>query len=457
MKLYKYLVSAVLVGTLAGFSSCKNEEDDIFSASAAQRLDEYKKEYAEALTSNGGRWLMEYFANEDEEGYVFAMTFNKNGSVRMIGQNKWQSYVFVDDESLWDIIADDGPVLSFNSYNEVLHLFSTPENITGPYAPTNPDADPDDNDIDETGTGHGGDYEFVILGLSEDGQTMHLTGKKYLHHIYLHRLDADVNVFDLLAEYSAAPQLFDSRFNELSLWDRAKNEEFIISGLSTGIISAYPANGDFVTQTVKGNALLSPDGFRFMNPLEIECADAENSISVQTFKFDENGTLTCSENSDIYIRSRALSYEFTNVKKTWTIDLKDAGGQFATLIQAMKDGFNAQWKGKRDLSKMVLGFEPYEGVVTPYLNILANTTFSRYYMDVKAEGAEGVSIRYIDAKDSNGTTFMRYIPAIQEFLDLLSSASFELSAENILFPTKIKCVSKSNPDNYFYINLDSAK
>ena len=113
----------------AGVSSCKNEEDDIFDDTAANRLEQYKKDYANVFTDKGGKWALEYFANTEEPGYVFVVTFDKNGSVEVAGNNKWTPTTsFSTDNSLWGMISDDGPVLSFNSYNKVLHVFSGDEN-----------------------------------------------------------------------------------------------------------------------------------------------------------------------------------------------------------------------------------------------------------------------------------------------------------------------------------------
>ena len=55
--------------------SCKNEVDNIFDEDAVIRLDKAKAEYSDILTRNGGKWQMEYFANSNEPGYIYLMTF----------------------------------------------------------------------------------------------------------------------------------------------------------------------------------------------------------------------------------------------------------------------------------------------------------------------------------------------------------------------------------------------
>ncbi len=156
-------------------SSCSSDDDRIFDQSAADRLEQYKQEYAEVLTADGGLWSMEYFSNAEEPGYVFVMKFDKNGSVEISANHKWIGGEYKKETSLWKMIADNGPVLSFNSYNKLFHIFSDPANITGPYA-----SEGESGDINETGYGHEGDYEFQFMEVSEDGQTVRLLGKKLL-------------------------------------------------------------------------------------------------------------------------------------------------------------------------------------------------------------------------------------------------------------------------------------
>ena len=75
------LLSLVALATLS-LSSCKNEIDEIFDEDAVARLDKAKAEYIDILTSNGGKWQMQYYANSNEPGYVYLMTFRNDGSAQ---------------------------------------------------------------------------------------------------------------------------------------------------------------------------------------------------------------------------------------------------------------------------------------------------------------------------------------------------------------------------------------
>ena len=181
-KMKKFLnisLLALVVFSMFSLASCKNEVDNIFDEDAVIRLDKAKAEYSDILTRNGGKWQLEYFANENEQGYIYLMTFAKDGSVTISGNNQWINYVktgstktpaFGSEISMWEVIADNGPVLSFNTYNKYFHFFADPYDIpsTGGAAT--------DADIDESGYGHEGNYEFDIMKYS--GDTLYLTGKK---------------------------------------------------------------------------------------------------------------------------------------------------------------------------------------------------------------------------------------------------------------------------------------
>ena len=166
--------------------SCKNETEEIFDQDAITRLANAKQYFTDILTDQGGKWKMEYYANGDEPGYVYVMTFRNNGSVTISGENKWISQLNPDgstygsETSLWDVITDNGPVLTFNSYNKYFHLFADPDDITDPEAL-------DDSDTDETGIGHEGDYEFDLMKYS--GDTLYMSGKKYGINVIMTRLD----------------------------------------------------------------------------------------------------------------------------------------------------------------------------------------------------------------------------------------------------------------------------
>ena len=89
-KFYNISLLTLLAFSSLFLASClHNEVEDIFDDDAVIRLDNAKAEYFDILTSNGGKWMMEYYANTSEPGYNYVLTFFKDGTVEMAGHNKW--------------------------------------------------------------------------------------------------------------------------------------------------------------------------------------------------------------------------------------------------------------------------------------------------------------------------------------------------------------------------------
>ena len=106
----------------------------------------------EILTEPTKTWEMAYFPNLEasSKGYNMVLKFNKNGNISVSAKNK------TDSCSTWVIKSDYGPLLSFDTYNEVFHAFSDPR---------------------DDGAGLLGDYEFYILKATSD--LVLLKGKKH--------------------------------------------------------------------------------------------------------------------------------------------------------------------------------------------------------------------------------------------------------------------------------------
>jgi len=455
MKLYKYLISALLLGSSIGFSSCNKEEDDIFDGSAAQRLDEYKKQYSNDLTDKGGKWLMEYFANEEERGYAFVLTFNKDGSVKVSGQNVWIDNSYMSDVSMWQIIADDGPVLSFNTFNKVFHVFSDPENLVGPEAPINPDTS---KDVDEKGEGHGGDYEFVIIGLSEDGETMHLTGKKRLYDIYMYRLAPEVDEVALLNDYFyASKYIFSSMFPELIITDTNSGEQFAITQGDKGLFDAWPMAGDPVVQTKTMNAIVGMNEIRFRKPFAIERADDGDSIVVEKFVKQADGTYLCTDNGqNLVLDNCGYGNIFVDKKYKWKLNANAVmGGEFATIygkiagetVDAYKCSYTGiEWK--------------YVGAPTKRQLIefkFSRTTAGTAYIYGEQEVTDGgksvkFNISTVDG-NSNGKKRLQNIPSLVEFINKINSTTFTIESDKRMAPSSMKFVDVNNPQNYIVFTL----
>ena len=91
-KYFNIFLLALVALSSVTLASCKNETDEIFDEDAITRLENARDDFADILTDKGGKWQMEYYANSNEPGYVYVMTFKEDGSVTIAGKNEWNGY-----------------------------------------------------------------------------------------------------------------------------------------------------------------------------------------------------------------------------------------------------------------------------------------------------------------------------------------------------------------------------
>ena len=154
----KYLV---IIGLLAAtFAACSRDEESLFDKPAAIRAQEAVENAFDVLTSNEAGWEMAYFPNLEAsaKGYNMVLKFNKNGMVSVTAKNSTTTMnkIMTDTASTWAVKSDYGPILTFDTYNDVFHAWADPQ---------------------ENGAGLLGDYEFLILKATPD--LVLLKGKKH--------------------------------------------------------------------------------------------------------------------------------------------------------------------------------------------------------------------------------------------------------------------------------------
>ena len=179
----------------ATFTSCAGEEDDIFDKTAAERLNESSAKYSARLEAQPNGWAMQYYPTYYDEspqgsGYLILMRFNPDYSVDVSMDNRFSGNVYATATSGWEVIKDNGPVLTFNTYNRCMHAFSDPEDISW-------------TSDSEQSEGCGGDYEFIIVDAPEDASYMMLKGKKRNTYNLLTPVEEGVDYQQYLADVKA--------------------------------------------------------------------------------------------------------------------------------------------------------------------------------------------------------------------------------------------------------------
>jgi hypothetical protein len=262
------------------------DEKNLFEESPAERVGKVLSEYDALLTSAQDGWILEYYSGDDLlGGYTFLCTF-KDGQVSLISDV--ETYYYLPGTkltSLYRIISDQGPVLTFDTYNQIFHVFSEPFS----------------NDTD----GYEGDYEFVLLKVENDIIT--LKGKKH----------GDILIMSKLQESARSylEKLFiieDKLIGVPRMRLFAGGEEFSAAKEERSLTVKYPGeNGE---PEVKSTAFIyTSTGMKLRQPLTI------NGRTVQEFILDEKGDLIGGADNDV-ILPHPTSFETMLSEKQWRFD-----------------------------------------------------------------------------------------------------------------------------------------
>lgn len=192
----KKIYSVCFLFALLAFVSCSPEEDDLFDKSAAERIDAAIKEDLAILRGAKNGWVMEYYPSETRMfgGYTILVDFNEDGTADV------SCDLFEYDKvvsSQYEVKQSTGPVLTFDTYNEIFHFFSEPSNFLG---------------IGDTGKGMEGDYEFLIVDCTPEQVV--LKGKKTGTKMIMTPMPENVQWIEYLTNVKAVakgayPALYD--------------------------------------------------------------------------------------------------------------------------------------------------------------------------------------------------------------------------------------------------------
>ena len=445
MKKFLNIAMLALVAlTSLSLGSCKNEVDEIFDEDAVARTDKARAEYIDILTSNGGKWQMEYYANANEPGYVYLMTFKKDGSVTISGMNKWIGYaigastagapVYGSQTSLWDVITDNGPVLSFNSFNSIFHLFADPEDIPSM----------SDEDDDETGYGHEGDYEFDLMKYSND--TLYVTGKKYGLNMIMTRVAADVDDDVYMHEVVAmADSFFNAKIPQVYI-NLPNGVRYVVKNGATSILSMYREDQDEISTHVEYNVIITHDGLSFMNPVTLD--GITEAYTIQNFIRQPDGSLLCRDDNATTMTADPLTTVLANTSLTWKIDIATLGGAYAQYAADLASELKAY--NKSTLSGATIAYDFNKNVYTFAFNIKKSSTKYNptFYFTMDALSDTQVRFNFEAEGDAAAKTFVSRCPSMKSFIDAVASSTFDASTTSLLAPIVMKFAESGNAANY---------
>jgi hypothetical protein len=239
--------------------SCVQEEENLFGVSAAERMQQTVAEYKELLTGSQNGWITEYYPEKSHSigGYTMFLKFLADGRVTASCETATNVPAHTTDTSQYDVFAEQGPILSFSTYNRVMHYFSEPLGSA---------------DVD----GRSGDYEFIFMKVVSSDE-IHLKGKKQGNKLVLRR---NVNINPEV--YYEAVEQIEQDVIKFGLFRLVVNNKTIDS-LS---VSDRTMSGDSIDVAYA----YTPEGIRLYEPLVID------GVTMLNFKWNtETGRYECTD------------------------------------------------------------------------------------------------------------------------------------------------------------------
>lgn len=185
MKKYIQITLVALLPAMLLDSCVRFEEENIFDESAALRLEHSGTDLQDILTSQPNGWVMQYYCGTGVaqfEGFNLFAKFDANGKVLMASNHRMlrdgRKNQYTEHASLYELISEDGLVLAFNTWNNILTPFVDPVAFYNA-----PDA------LVKDGEGMEGDHNFVVTSYTKDEVV--LRGERHGAEVRLVACDRD--------------------------------------------------------------------------------------------------------------------------------------------------------------------------------------------------------------------------------------------------------------------------
>ena len=442
----KILSLTLLLAAGIGFTACVNEEDDLFDKTAAERLNEASALYSSRLMAQPNGWAMQLYPTNDNEapygsGYLVLCRFNKDHSVVVSMKNQFTDNVYRTDTSLWEVITDNGPVLSFNSHNDCLHAFTDPEDIlwTG-------NADEPNN---ETGTGVGGDYEFIIVDAPEDASYMMLKGKKRGTYNLFTPVEEGVEYESYLADVENFMKTMFPSSNPTFDVLHTPNGDFKMTGIDDGIPNIFPYDGDEIIDESFNAFLITKRGddyyLRLRDSFRIESSEEE--ASEQEFMYHPDQDLFIGTGDDRFIidgdePNRFFRQALIDETRQWRWNAKsEMSAAYGDLMTRLSEAFKSK---KLTYDRNILKYNTSKDKVVMTVSYKRNTsTISLdYIFGYSFDESNKLTLTYEGPNDKAAETMLTQIPEIKGIVDAMNGqlnvkpSSTRFNLNNLRIETK---------------------
>ena len=410
----KYIFIGIAIASM--LCACSRDEESFFEQSAAERTQGALDNANAVLMGAPNGWDMIYFANTESRGFNLIVKFDPNGRVYATAKNSQTTgnKLLTDSTSTWAVKSDYGPILTFDTFNEVLHAWADPQG---------------------DGDGFLGDYEFLIL--RADSDRVVLKGKKHSAYTIMRPMpEMDANEY-----YAGCSKTLNDYFgngNILTL--HQDGERFYVHNGSTGIFNIVPYGEKAETEDPKMYPICATlDGFIMSYGFNKK---NERLFLYEGDKFvgEEGSILDAGNLADLFVN-------YIEVNKGWTTNLTQSTGVFTEALAAFETQLKTVSKdNKAKVNSVAYTYSDtifhYQGshilrIKFEYKNGSQKTIITADYAIDVTKNDGRVTLTFNKPANASGETWYNQ-EQVSELKSLINAAlgTFTFALDNPINPTK---------------------
>lgn len=391
-------ILTIFIAIIMLFTACNDDFENVFSESANQRLNNLFDNCNAVLTEAPNGWEMQYFINSESKGYNLLMDFNTDYSVKIAGDNEINDLGFTESVSSYEMNSSQGPIIAFDTYNDVLHPF----------------ADPDINS-------NIGDFEFVIMSVSDDAIV--LKGKKNQHLMLLNKIPDNIGWEDYISEINDFNNTyFHSEAPELTMSIDGQKTNYLFTNGSSSVFTVTDIEND---TTFSYPCIFSKSGFRLQ-----DTEDISGSNTQAYYLSSDKSAYVSRENENVkLVGPEVIAPYFVGTTANWVLNTNDMSDNVKVLHNTIVKAVEDKYDGVENIFLAINGI-PSENAFSLTLGFLYDRKIVRanLYLDFEGNAQNNIDFTYNGSGNSAGTALGNAIPAYVELANLIST-SFSLSTE----------------------------
>lgn len=434
MKVKHIINTSLMCATAAMLStSCTFEQEDFFDESASLRIthlnEDIQSRLVEQSAGENNGWVIQYFvAGTDEldfEGFNLFGRFYKDNKVTLASNHRYlrngNANKYTEHTSHYEMLAEEGPVLSFNTWNDILTVFEDPVSPTS--AP---------GSLVKDGVGMNGDHNLVLKSFNDD----EIVFRGERHSALVRFVPCDRS----FEEYIAAVNEFKNSITSNTMNNfivTNGTDTMYFAGLNKGLFGYYDRLNDPLKRKTL-SCVFTPNGFL------LNRVDSLGAQTFQEFTMAEDKQKLLSEDGETKVVSMWQDYIITNTA-LWKFDTSVFSAEQSSLFEQINEEVkkhNANWSLESIGMGKSSGGGAVNGLVFTFYTNAAKTRTNTTGLAITKKKSGEAEIQIIadpsDKMDTNMTNVCKKatnLEALARSFAATLNGTYSVTPDNYFIPT----------------------